>query len=117
MLVLLRPPLAILALVTALAGCAAIAAPSHPSAARSPIGAGASHVAQQGPGAVSPDITPGVLKLTLRPHGWPLRATFIPAVVSATGQPVPLHGARARRAARSYASLRGCTGLSARPSS
>jgi poly-gamma-glutamate synthesis protein (capsule biosynthesis protein) len=58
----------------------------------------------------------GVLKLTLRPHGRPLRATFLPAVVSATGQPVPLHGARARRAARSYASLRSCTGLSARPS-
>ncbi len=59
----------------------------------------------------------GVLKLTLRPHGRPLIASFLPAVVSATGQPVPLHGARARRAARSYASLRSCTGLSARPSS
>jgi poly-gamma-glutamate synthesis protein (capsule biosynthesis protein) len=56
----------------------------------------------------------GVLKLTLRRHR-PLRAKFIPAVVSATGQPVPLRGARARRAARSYASLRRCAGLSARP--
>ena len=58
----------------------------------------------------------GVLKLTLRPHK-PLTARFVPAVVSASGQPVPLHGARARRAARSYARLRGCTGLSARPAS
>jgi poly-gamma-glutamate capsule biosynthesis protein CapA/YwtB (metallophosphatase superfamily) len=57
----------------------------------------------------------GVLKLTLRPHGRPLKARFIPAVVSSTGQPVPLHGAPARRAASSYASLRGCAGLSARP--
>jgi poly-gamma-glutamate capsule biosynthesis protein CapA/YwtB (metallophosphatase superfamily) len=57
----------------------------------------------------------GVLKLTLRPHGRPLKAKFIPAVVSHTGQPVPLHGASARRAARNYASLRTCTGLSARP--
>ena len=59
----------------------------------------------------------GVLKLTLRRPGRPLRARFIPAVVSSTGQPVPLHGARARRAARSYASLRSCTDLSARPQS
>ena len=57
----------------------------------------------------------GVLKLTLRPHGRPLTAKFMPAVVSTAGQPIPLHGARARRAARSYARLRGCTGLSARP--
>jgi poly-gamma-glutamate synthesis protein (capsule biosynthesis protein) len=56
----------------------------------------------------------GVLKLTLHPHR-PLTARFVPAVVSATGQPVPLHGARARRAARAYASLRGCTNLTARP--
>ena len=55
----------------------------------------------------------GVLKLTLRPHGRPLAARFIPAVVSATGQPVLRHGASARRAARNYARLRGCTGLSA----
>jgi poly-gamma-glutamate capsule biosynthesis protein CapA/YwtB (metallophosphatase superfamily) len=57
----------------------------------------------------------GVLKLTLRPHGRPLKARFIPAVVSSTGQPVALHGAASRRAARSYASLRSCTKLSARP--
>ena len=58
----------------------------------------------------------GVLKLTLRPHR-PLAASFVPAVVSSTGQPIPLHGARARRAARNYARLRGCTGLTARPAS
>jgi poly-gamma-glutamate synthesis protein (capsule biosynthesis protein) len=57
----------------------------------------------------------GVLKLTLRPHR-PLKARFVPAVVSSTGQPVALHGAAARRAARHYASLRSCTGLAARPS-
>jgi Bacterial capsule synthesis protein PGA_cap len=57
----------------------------------------------------------GVLKLTLRPHA-PLRARFIPALVSSTGRPVALHGARARRAAARYARLRSCTGLSARPS-
>lgn len=58
----------------------------------------------------------GVLKLTLRPHGRPLKARFMPAVVSSTGQPIPLKGASARRAARNYARLRGCAGLSARPS-
>jgi poly-gamma-glutamate synthesis protein (capsule biosynthesis protein) len=58
----------------------------------------------------------GVLKLTLRPHA-PLKARFVPAVVSSTGQPVVLRGARARRAIRSYAGLRGCTQLSARPTS
>ena len=56
----------------------------------------------------------GVLKLTLHPHR-PLTARFVPAVVSATGQPVVLHGPRARRAARAYARLRGCTNLTARP--
>jgi poly-gamma-glutamate synthesis protein (capsule biosynthesis protein) len=55
----------------------------------------------------------GVLKLTLRP-GKPLRARFVPAVVSSTGRPLPLHGARARQAERSYARLRSCTELSAR---
>jgi hypothetical protein len=58
----------------------------------------------------------GVLKLTLHPRR-PLTASFVPAVVSATGQPVALHGAAARRAAARYARLRACTGLSARPSS
>ncbi len=58
----------------------------------------------------------GVLKLTLRPDK-PLRARFVPAVVSSTGQPVVLRGARARRAIRSYARLRSCAQLSARPTS
>jgi poly-gamma-glutamate capsule biosynthesis protein CapA/YwtB (metallophosphatase superfamily) len=57
----------------------------------------------------------GVLKLTLRPDA-PLTAAFVPAVVSSTGRPVALRGARARRAAAHYASLRSCAGLSARPS-
>jgi len=56
----------------------------------------------------------GVLKLTIHPHR-PLTARFIPAVVSATGRPVVLTGAAAKRAAAHYASLRGCTGLSAHP--
>ena len=56
----------------------------------------------------------GVLRLTVRPHA-ALEARFIPAVVSATGQPVPETGARARQAAAYYASLRRCAGLSAKP--
>jgi poly-gamma-glutamate synthesis protein (capsule biosynthesis protein) len=56
----------------------------------------------------------GVLELTLHPHG-PLTARFIPAVVSATGQPIPLKGAAARRAGRHYASLRACAQLAAAP--
>jgi poly-gamma-glutamate synthesis protein (capsule biosynthesis protein) len=57
----------------------------------------------------------GVLMLTLHPHR-PLTARFIPAEVSATGQPIPLTGAAAARAAGHYASLRTCAELSARPS-
>ena len=57
----------------------------------------------------------GVLELRLRPHA-PLTAHFIPAVVSRTGQPVVLRGARARQAAAHYASLRACTQLTRRPS-
>ncbi len=60
-------------------------------------------------------IATGVLELTLHPHA-PLTWRFLPAVVSATGQPIPLHGAQARRAAAQYAKLRACTGLAARPS-
>jgi poly-gamma-glutamate synthesis protein (capsule biosynthesis protein) len=56
----------------------------------------------------------GVLELTLHPHA-PLTAQFIPAVVSATGQPVVLHGAPARQAAAHYASLRACAQLTAQP--
>jgi poly-gamma-glutamate capsule biosynthesis protein CapA/YwtB (metallophosphatase superfamily) len=57
----------------------------------------------------------GVLELTLHPHG-PVTARFVPAIVSATGQPIPLAGAAARRAVQHYASLRGCTQLAAAPS-
>jgi poly-gamma-glutamate synthesis protein (capsule biosynthesis protein) len=55
----------------------------------------------------------GVLRLTLHPRG-PLTTLFIPAVVSATGQPIVDKGAAARRAIAHYASLRACSGLSAR---
>jgi hypothetical protein len=51
----------------------------------------------------------------VHPHA-ALTARFIPAVVSGTGQPIPDHGAAARRAAVAYASLRGCAGLASRPS-
>ncbi|HEX9526983.1 MAG TPA: CapA family protein [Streptosporangiaceae bacterium] len=56
----------------------------------------------------------GILELTLRRHR-PLTARFIPAVVSATGQPIVATGEAARLAAARYASLRGCAGLSAYP--
>jgi poly-gamma-glutamate capsule biosynthesis protein CapA/YwtB (metallophosphatase superfamily) len=58
----------------------------------------------------------GVLKLTLHPAA-PLTTQFLPAVVSGTGQPVPLTGSAKARAEKNYASLRGCTGLSATPTS
>jgi poly-gamma-glutamate capsule biosynthesis protein CapA/YwtB (metallophosphatase superfamily) len=57
----------------------------------------------------------GVLELTVHPHA-PLTARFIPAVVSATGQPIPDRGAAARQAAAHYASLRACAELASRPS-
>ena len=56
----------------------------------------------------------GVLKLTVHPHA-PLTARLIPAVVSATGQPIVDQGAATRRALAHYASLRTCAGLSATP--
>jgi poly-gamma-glutamate capsule biosynthesis protein CapA/YwtB (metallophosphatase superfamily) len=56
----------------------------------------------------------GVLELTLHPRG-PLTARFTPAIVSTTGQPIPLTGAAARRASLHYASLRSCTHLAAAP--
>jgi poly-gamma-glutamate capsule biosynthesis protein CapA/YwtB (metallophosphatase superfamily) len=57
----------------------------------------------------------GVLELTIRPPA-PLTARFIPAVVSATGQPVVDRGAAARQAVAHYDSLRACAGLAPRPS-
>src|SRR5579863_2968882 len=56
----------------------------------------------------------GVLELTLHPHA-PLTARFIPAVVSATGQPIVLQGAAARQAIAHYNSLRACTELTPQP--
>jgi poly-gamma-glutamate synthesis protein (capsule biosynthesis protein) len=57
----------------------------------------------------------GVLELTLHPHA-PLTARFIPAVVSATGQPIVERGAAARQAVAHYDSLRACAELASRPS-
>ena len=57
----------------------------------------------------------GVLELTIHPHA-PLTARFIPAVVSATGQPVVDRGAAARRAVAHYDSLRACAQLAPQPS-
>ena len=56
----------------------------------------------------------GVLELTLHSHA-PLTARFIPAVVSATGQPIVLDGAAARQAVAHYDSLRACTELAPQP--
>jgi hypothetical protein len=56
----------------------------------------------------------GVLRLTLHPDA-PLGAEFLPAVVSATGQPVLLTGSTRTVAAQHFADLRGCAGLSPTP--
>ncbi|HKR70365.1 MAG TPA: CapA family protein [Streptosporangiaceae bacterium] len=58
----------------------------------------------------------GVLLLTLHRHG-PLSARFVPATVSATGQPIIDTGRAARQARAHYRRLRSCTQLSAQPSS
>lgn len=56
----------------------------------------------------------GVLLLTLHPHG-PLTSRFVPATVSATGQPIVDTGVAARQARTYYRSLRTCAQLTARP--
>jgi poly-gamma-glutamate capsule biosynthesis protein CapA/YwtB (metallophosphatase superfamily) len=56
----------------------------------------------------------GVLFLTLHRHR-PLTERFVPATVSATGQPIVDTGRAARQARASYRHLRWCTELSARP--
>jgi poly-gamma-glutamate capsule biosynthesis protein CapA/YwtB (metallophosphatase superfamily) len=56
----------------------------------------------------------GVLLLTLYRHG-PVSSRFVPATVSATGQPIVDTGPAARQARAHYRSLRACTRLSARP--
>jgi poly-gamma-glutamate capsule biosynthesis protein CapA/YwtB (metallophosphatase superfamily) len=56
----------------------------------------------------------GVLELTLHANR-PLTARFIPAVVSNSGQPIPLTGAAAQQAERHYASLRSSAQLAAAP--
>jgi poly-gamma-glutamate capsule biosynthesis protein CapA/YwtB (metallophosphatase superfamily) len=57
----------------------------------------------------------GVLRLTLRGRTV-VKNELVPAVVSGTGQPVPLTGAAAGRLRERFAGLRRCTGLAARPS-
>ena len=57
----------------------------------------------------------GVVRLTL--HGPTIKSTeFLPAHISATGQPLPAEGAEAARIRDKVASLRPCTGLASRPS-
>lgn len=56
----------------------------------------------------------GVLLLTLHRHG-PVSARFVPATVSATGQPIVDKARAARRGLAHYRRLRACTRLSARP--
>ena len=58
----------------------------------------------------------GVLRLTVRDRVV-VKNEFLPAVVSATGQPTPLTGQAAARAVQRQAALRPCTALSEAPSS
>ncbi|MEH1128644.1 CapA family protein [Micromonospora sp. CPCC 206061] len=55
----------------------------------------------------------GVLRLTVRGRQV-VRNELVPAVVSSSGQPVPLTGAAAKRQRDRFADLRRCTGLSGR---
>jgi poly-gamma-glutamate synthesis protein (capsule biosynthesis protein) len=59
----------------------------------------------------------GVLLITLHPHRpiTSLTARFVPATVSATGQPIVDTGLAARQARAAYRRLRTCAGLTARP--
>ena len=54
----------------------------------------------------------GVLRLTVVGRSV-TKVDFVPAVVSETGQPVPLQGEAAARVSQRYAGLRGCAGLAA----
>lgn len=55
----------------------------------------------------------GVLTLTVRRHAV-TKAVWTPAVIE-SGVPVPLHGSAADSARKTWAALRGCTGLAASP--
>jgi hypothetical protein len=57
----------------------------------------------------------GVLKLTMDGRKV-VKNEFVPAGVSATGQPVPLKGDAATKVKQRYAGLRQCAGLAAKPS-
>jgi poly-gamma-glutamate capsule biosynthesis protein CapA/YwtB (metallophosphatase superfamily) len=54
----------------------------------------------------------GVLRLTMAGRAV-ARVDFVPAVVTETGQPVPLQGEVAAKVSQRYAGLRGCAGLGA----
>ena len=58
----------------------------------------------------------GVLRLTTRGRTV-IKATFLPAVVSSTGQPRALTATAAAQARQRFAALRSCTGLAAGPRS
>jgi len=66
------------------------------------------------PGFIPADNDTGVLRLTVSGRTV-VRHTLVPAVVSGTGQPVPLTGAAADESLQHYADLRDCTGLAAQP--
>ncbi|WP_239075322.1 CapA family protein [Planosporangium flavigriseum] len=57
----------------------------------------------------------GVLKLTVEGRKV-VKNEFLPAVVSATGQPIPLKGDAAAKVSKRFAGLRQCAGLAAAPS-
>jgi poly-gamma-glutamate synthesis protein (capsule biosynthesis protein) len=57
----------------------------------------------------------GILRLSVQGRQV-VSSEFVPAVVSGTGQPVPVKGAAAQRAVQRYAALRRCTGLADAPS-
>jgi poly-gamma-glutamate synthesis protein (capsule biosynthesis protein) len=57
----------------------------------------------------------GVLKLTMAGRTV-VKNELVPAVVSVTGQPIPLTGEAASKVNKRFAGLRQCAGLSARPS-
>ncbi len=57
----------------------------------------------------------GILTMTFR-HGRVIRARLAPAFIDPRGLPMPVTGAAATGKVRSWAGLRGCTGLAAAPS-
>ena len=56
----------------------------------------------------------GVLRLTVRGRSV-VKQEFVPAVISGSGQPVPLAGAAAVKLGQRFSGLRGCAGLAEEP--